>query len=176
MAYRWYIAQVQAGSENSAIKALNEQIERKGMQEKFEEILLPTREVTEVKNGKRVQSDKKFFPGYVLLKMEMNEETWQLVRGIRRITGFLSAQNKPVPLTQKEADTLLSSLDEQKAGTVSLETFQIGDRVKVVSGPFASFNGSVELVDEDKQRLKVSVLVFGRPTQVDLEFLQVEKE
>ena len=176
MAFRWYIAQVQSGSEGSAVKALNEIIDRKEMRSKFEEIFIPTHEITEVKNGKRVQSEKKFFPGYILLKMEMNEETWQLVRGVKRITGFLSAQNKPVPLSQKEADKLMNALDEQATGAVSLETFQVGDRVKVTSGPFASFNGSVEFVDDEKQRLKVSVLVFGRPTQVDLEFLQVEKE
>lgn len=173
---RWYIAQVQSGSENSAVKALNEKIERNKMEDLFEEILVPTHEVTEVKQGKRVQSEKKFFPGYIMLKMVMNEETWQTVRGIKRVTGFLSAQNKPVPLSQKEADELIQGLQDKAEGTAPVETFQVGDRVKVIGGAFASFSGTVEAVDDEKQRLKVSVLVFGRPTQVDLDFAQAQGE
>ncbi|MBN1783595.1 MAG: transcription termination/antitermination protein NusG [Alphaproteobacteria bacterium] len=173
---RWYIAQVQSGSEGSAVKALKEKIERNKMEELFEEILIPTHEITEVKQGKRVQTEKKFFPGYIMLKMVMNEETWQTVRGIKRVTGFLSAQNKPVPLSQAEADKLIKSLDDQAQGMAPLVTFQVGDRVKVIGGAFASFSGTVEAVDDEKQRLKVSVLVFGRPTQVDLEFAQAQGE
>lgn len=176
MTARWYIAQVQAGSENSAVKALREKIERNKMDSFFEDIRVPTHEVTEIKQGKRVQSEKKFFPGYILLKMVMTEDAWQLVRGIKRITGFLSAQNKPVPLTEKEAQNLLQALDDKAQGLAPLEIFQIGDRVKVISGPFASFAGTVESVEDEKQRLKVAVLVFGRPTQVDLEFGQAQKE
>ncbi len=173
---RWYIAQVQSGSENSAVKLLKEKIEKDQIDGFFEKILVPTHEITEIKQGKRVQVEKRFFPGYIMLKMVMNEESWQAVRGTKRITGFLSAQNKPVPLSEKEAEKLLTNLDEKKEGLVPLETFLVGDKVRVISGPFASFSGSVESVDDEKQRLKVSVLVFGRPTQVDLEFTQAQNE
>ncbi len=173
---RWYIAQVQSGSENTAVRELKDKIEKNKLEELFEEILVPTHEITEIKQGKRVQAEKRFFPGYIMLKMAMNETTWQIVRGVRRITGFLSNQNKPIPMSQKEADKLLNNITEKQEGIVPLETFQIGDLVKVTSGPFASFSGKVEAVDDEKQRLKVSVLVFGRATQVDLEFTQAQNE
>lgn len=173
--YKWYVAHVQSGSEGTVVKALNEKIARQGKEKFFDKILVPTHEVTEVKLGKRVNSEKKFFPGYVLIKMVMNDDTWHMVRSLPRVTGFLGANNKPVAISEKEAEKLLHSIEDHKAGAASLITYEIGDEVKVIEGPFASFIGKVEEVDNEKQRLKVSVSIFGRPTEVELDFLQVEK-
>ncbi len=175
MDFKWYVAHVQSGSEGTVVKAINEKITRKGMESFFDKILVPTHEVTEVKLGKRVNTEKKFFPGYVLIKMIMNDETWHLVKDLPRVSGFLGANNKPVAISEKEAMKLLNAIEDHKTGSVSMLTYEIGDEVKVIEGPFASFVGRVEEVDNDKQRLKVSVSIFGRPTEVELDFLQVEK-
>ncbi len=173
---KWYVANVQGGQEGSIKKAIEEKAEARGMSEYFEEILIPTHEVTEVKQGKRVQTEKKFFPGYMLIKMIMTDDSWHLVKDLPKVSGFLGAQNKPTPISPREAKKLMSALQEQQEHSVSMVSYEIGDTVKVIDGPFASFTGTVEQVEEDKQRMKVSVSIFGRPTQVDLEFVQVEKD
>jgi transcriptional antiterminator NusG len=171
----WYVAQVQSGTENTVVKAIKEQAEKRDMEKYFEEILVPTKKVTEVKKGKKVSSDKKFFPGYILIKMIMTNETWQLVKRLPRVNGFLGSKNKPVPISENEALRLLNRIEESKTGVDSAITYEVGEEVKVIEGPFNSFTGIVEAVEDDKKRLKVSVSIFGRPTQVELGFEQVEK-
>ncbi len=171
---KWYVLQVYSGCEKGVMETLREKIEKENKQDYFEDIIVPTQEVSEVKRGKKVSTEKKFFPRYVLIKMIMNDSTWHLVNDTPRVMGFLGTRMKPESISDKEAEDLLMRLSSDK-DVLSVVTFEVGEQIKVCSGPFASFNGIVEVVDEDKQRLKVSVSIFGRPTQVDLEFSQVEK-
>lgn len=175
MSGRWYIVNVHSGSEHRVKSFLEEQIEKKGFQDRVHEILVPTSEVTEVKQGKKVTSEKKYFPGYILVNMEMSDETWHLVTSSPKVSSFLGARKRPAPLTKKEAEKIIGSLREGTIQTKSTMSFDIGEEVNVCDGPFQSFSGIVEEVDEAKSKLKVTVSIFGRSTPVDLDFTQVEK-
>lgn len=175
MAFRWYVVHVYSGLENKVVESLEEQVEKKNLSKFFEEIIVPSHEVIEIRRGKKVTADKKFFPGYVLVKMELNDEAWHLVMETPKVTGFLGAKGKPTPISQKEADRLIQQIEDGAVATASGIHFDIGEQLRVCDGPFASFNGTVEEVDEEKQRLKVTVTIFGRGTPVDLDFSQVEK-
>jgi transcription termination/antitermination protein NusG len=175
MAARWYIIHVYSGFEKKVMTSIREQAQQQGLQDLFEEIIVPMEEVVEVKRGKKVNAERKFFPGYVLVKMELNDETWHLVRNTAKVTGFLGAGGKPAPIPDAEAQRVLHQMQEGIEHPRPLVTFIYGDQVRVVDGPFSSFNGTVEEVDEAKGRLKVAVSIFGRATPVELEYSQVEK-
>ena len=175
MALRWYVVHVYSGSEKKVAEAIKDQISRKGMQEYFSEVLVPTEEVVEVRRGVRVNSERKFFPGYILINMELSDETWHLVKSQSRVTGILGSKGKPVPITEKEAQQLINQISEGIERHRASIIYEVGEQVRVCDGPFASFNGLVEDVDEDKARLKVAVSIFGRSTPVDLDYSQVEK-
>ena len=173
----WYIVQTFSGFEQKVADTLKDAIEKKKklLNDKIEDVLVPTHEVTEVKRGKRVQRKKKYFPSYVLVKMEMNKELYHMIKNINKVTGFLGTTGMPAPVPEKEIDKIMGRIKEGTLAPKTQITFDIGEQVKVCEGPFASFNGLVEEVDEEKSRLKVSVSIFGRPTPIDLEYHQVEK-
>jgi transcriptional antiterminator NusG len=175
MSKKWYIIHVYSGFEKKVREAIQEQSAQKGMSEAFEEILVPMEEIVEVKRGKKVPSERKFFPGYVLVKMDLNDETWSLVRNIPKVTGFLGGSGKPQSIPESEALRIHQQIQEGTEHPKATVAFVIGEQIRVADGPFASFNGTVEEVDEGKQRLTVSVSIFGRATPVELEFGQVEK-
>ena len=175
MAARWYVIHVYSGFEKKVATAIREQAEQKGLSDRFEEILVPTEEVVEVRRGAKVSSERKFFPGYVLVKMDMDDETWHLVRNTAKVTGFLGGRGRPSPITESEAARIMHQVQEGIERPKPSITFEIGEQVRVCDGPFTSFNGFVEEVDEEKARLKVAVSIFGRATPVELEFGQVEK-
>lgn len=172
---KWYIIHAYSGFEKKVADAIKERAESQGFTPYFEEVIVPTEEVIEIKKGKKVQSERKFFPGYVLVKMVMTDDTYHIVKNTPKVTGFLGAQNKPMPISEAEAGRILNQVEEGVERPRPLITFDIGEEVKIKDGPFNSFNGFVEEVDEDKARVKVSVSIFGRATNVDLEFGQVEK-
>ena len=171
----WYIVQSYSSFEKKVEAAIKESIKKKGLEEKIEQVLVPTHEITEVKKGKRVQRQKKYFPGYVLVKMEMNKDLYHMIKNIKKVSGFLGPKGTPLPVSENEVDKILGQIKDGVLKPQSGLSFSIGEQVKVCDGPFASFNGLVEEVDEEKSRLKVSVSIFGRPTPVDLEYTQVEK-
>lgn len=175
MAKRWYVLHVYSGFEGKVAEALMEKARKQGLEDKIEEILVPTEEVVEVRRGQKVSTERKFFPGYVLAKLELDDEVWHLVKNTPKVTGFLGAGNRPVPISEKEAQQILHAIQEGVERPRPSVTYDIGEEVKVTDGPFASFNGFVEEVDEDKGRVKVSVSIFGRSTPVELEYSQVEK-
>lgn len=174
MEQRWYIIHTYSGFEKKVAQAIGEQAER-SMPNLFEKILVPTEEVVEMRRGQKISSERKFFPGYVLIKMVMTNESWHLVKNTSKVTGFLGAAGEPTPISQAEAERILRQVQEGVERPKSLITFEVGEMVRVSDGPFSSFNGMVEEVDEDKARVKVSVSIFGRATPVELEYTQVEK-
>jgi transcriptional antiterminator NusG len=176
MAKRWYVVHAYSGFEQQVKRSLEERIRRFGMEDRFGEILVPTEEVVEMRGGQQRKSERKFFPGYVLVQMEMSDETWHLVKEVPRVMGFIGGKaDRPAPISDKEADAILRRVQEGIEKPRPKVLFEPGEVVRVVDGPFNDFNGVVEDVDYDKNRLKVSVLIFGRSTPVDLEFSQVEK-
>lgn len=172
---RWYVVNVYSGFEKKVTEAIREQAAKKGMEDCFEEILVPTEEVVEVRRGQKVTGERKFFPGYVLVKMEMRDETWHLVKDTPRVTDFLGGQGRPLSISQKEADRILQQVQEGVDSPKPSVVFEVGETVRVSDGPFVSFNGVVEEIDEEKSRLKIAVSIFGRSTPVELEYSQVEK-
>jgi transcriptional antiterminator NusG len=175
MANRWYVIHVYSGFEKKVATAIREQAEQKGLGDRFEEILVPTEEVVEVRRGAKVSSERKFFPGYVLAKMDMDDETWHLVRNTAKVTGFLGGRGRPSPISDAEAARIMHQVQEGIERPKPSVTFEIGEQVRVCDGPFTSFNGTIEDVDEEKARVKVAVSIFGRATPVELEYSQVEK-
>ncbi|MEC8847192.1 MAG: transcription termination/antitermination protein NusG [Pseudomonadota bacterium] len=175
MAKRWYVAHVHSGFEKRVAQAIQEQVESHGLSDLVDEILVPTEEVVEVRRGAKVNSERKFFPGYVLVKMELTDESWHLVQDHAKVTGFLGPKGKPSPITDKEAQRLIQQVAEGVERPKSSIVFDIGEQVRVCDGPFASFNGYVQDINEEKSRLTVEVSIFGRATPVDLEYSQVEK-
>ncbi|MDP6014382.1 MAG: transcription termination/antitermination protein NusG [Alphaproteobacteria bacterium] len=172
---KWYIVHAYSGFEKKVAQAIKDQAIRKGMGDLIQEALVPTEEVVEMRRGQRVSSERKFLPGYVLVRMVMTDETWHLVKNTAKVTGFLGTGSKPSPIRQSEADRILRQVQEGIERPKPSILFEIGEMVRVSDGPFASFNGMVEDIDEDKARLKVAVTIFGRSTPVELEYSQVEK-
>ena len=176
MSLQWYVVHAYSGFEKQVMKSLQDRIERAGMQDSFGEVLVPTEEVVEMKGGQKRRSDRKFFPGYVLVEMEMTDESWHLVKDVPKVMGFIGGTaDRPAPITEREADAILNRVREGVDKPRPKVLFEPGEMVRVVDGPFNDFNGVVENVDYDKSRLKVAVLIFGRSTPVDLDFHQVEK-
>jgi len=176
MGKRWYVVHAYSGFEKQAKRSLEDRIQRAGMEDMFGDVLVPTEEVVEMKGGQKRRSDRKFFPGYVLVEMEMTDETWHLVKDVPKVMGFIGGTaDRPAPISQKEADAILNRVQEGVDKPRPKVLFEPGEMVRVVDGPFNDFNGVVEEVDYDKSRLKVAVLIFGRSTPVELEFHQVEK-
>ena len=177
MSMRWYVIQAYSGYEQQVMRSLQDRIQRSGLDSKFGNIMVPTEEVVEMRDGKKRKSDRKFFPGYVLVQMEMDDDTWHLVKESPRVLGFIGGTaDKPAPITDAEANAILQRVEEGVDQPKPKVLFEPGEVVRVTDGPFADFNGVVEEVNYEKSRLRVSVLIFGRSTPVELEFGQVEKE
>ena len=175
MAKRWYVVHVFSGSEKKVCQSIQEQVVSQNLEALIEEVLVPTEEVVEIRRGSKVQTEKKFFPGYILIKMEMTDESWHLIKAQPKVTGFLGGKGRPSAISEAEAKRLINQISEGVERPRSSVIYEIGEEVRVSEGPFQSFNGLVEEVDEDKSRLKVAVSIFGRSTPVDLEYTQVEK-
>ncbi|NBO19707.1 MAG: transcription termination/antitermination protein NusG [Proteobacteria bacterium] len=177
MAARWYIVHAHSGFEKKVAQSIKEQAVQNGISHQIEDVVVPVEEVTEVRRGKKVAAERKFFPGYVMVKMELNDATWHMVKNTAKVTGFLGGGGKgrPVPITDKEAEAIFAQVREGIEHPKSQIRFEVGENVKIIEGPFDSFVGQVEQVDDEKNRVKVSVSIFGRATPVDLEFSQVEK-
>lgn len=174
-AKRWYIVHAYTNFERKVAEAIRERAKSAGLEHLFDEIMVPTEEVVEVKRGRKIQAERKFLPGYVLVKMQMTDPAFVLIKNTPKVTGFLGADNKPMPISEDEAMRILHQVKEGVERPKPTVTFEVGEQVKVADGPFASFQGHVEEVDEERSRLKVAVSIFGRPTPVELEFGQVEK-
>lgn len=176
MSMRWYVVHAYSGFEKQVMRSLIERVKRAGMEEKFGEIIVPTEEVVEIKGGQKRRSERKFFPGYVLVQMEMDEASWHLVKECPKVLGFIGGRpDKPAPITDAEAAKILQRIEDSGEKPKPKTLFEPGEVVRVVDGPFADFNGHVEEVNYEKSRVRVAVLIFGRSTPVELEFGQVEK-
>ena len=176
MALRWYVVHAYSNFEGKVKEALEERVEREELQAFFGKILVPTEEVVEMRMGQQRKSDRKFFPGYVLVQMELTDETWHLVRDVPRVLGFIGGtSDRPAPISEKEANLILSRVEDGVNKPRPKVLFEVGEMVRIIDGPFKDFNGNIEDVNYDKSKLKVSVLIFGRATPVELEFAQVEK-
>src|SRR5919107_3436339 len=175
MSKRWYIVQAYSNFENKVAESIREQAKQRHLDHLFDEVIVPKEKVVEVRRGRKVDAERKFFPGYVLVKMELSDETYHLIKNTPKVTGFLGTENKPIPISDAEAGRILQQVQEGVERPKPSVTFEIGEQVRVADGPFASFNGLVEEVDEERARLKVAVSIFGRATPVELEFGQVEK-
>lgn len=175
MTARWYIVHAYSNFEKKVAESIKEQAAQRGLADKFEEVLVPTEQVVEVRRGRKINSERKFFPGYVLVKCDLTDQVYHLIKNTPKVTGFLGADNKPMPIPEDEALRILNQVKEGVERPRPTITFEIGENVKVADGPFASFTGVVEDVDEERSRVKVAVSIFGRPTPVELEFGQVEK-
>jgi len=175
MAHRWYIVQAYSNFEKHVQKAIEREAEEKGLSDLFEEILVPTESFVEVRKGRKIESERKFFPGYVLVKVDLTDQAYHLIKNTPKVTGFLGSATKPMPVSDKEVERIVGRIQEGVDAPRPLITFEIGENVKVIDGSFASFNGSVESIDEEHARLNVLINIFGRPTPVELEYSQVEK-
>ena len=175
MSMRWYIVHAYSNFEKKVAESIREQAKQRGLEELFEQVLVPTEKVTEVRRGRKIDAERKFFPGYVLVKMDMTNEAYHLIKNTPKVTGFLGSGDKPMPISEKEAMAILQQVQEGVEHPKPSVSFEVGEQVRVADGPFASFNGVVEEVDEERARLKVEVSIFGRPTPVELEYGQVEK-
>ena len=172
---KWYIVQAYSGFEKKVVEAIKEELKKHKLEQNLKQILLPTHQVTEVKKGKRTKREKKFFPGYILIQIELTKQIYHLIKNLQKVSSFLGSKDKPVAISDDEIKRILGQVTETASQQKSGLNFEIGEKVKVCDGPFASFSGLIEEIDEEKSRLKVSVSIFGRPTPVDLEFNQVEK-
>lgn len=175
MSKRWYIVHAYSNFENKVAESIREQARQRHLEHLFDEILVPKEKVTEVRRGRKVDSERKFFPGYVLVKMDLTDEAYHLIKNTPKVTGFLGTDNKPMPISEAEAGRILHQVQEGIDRPKPTVSFEIGEQVRVSDGPFASFNGTVEEVDDARSRIKVAVSIFGRATPVELEFTQVEK-
>ena len=175
MAKRWYIVHAYSNFENKVAESIREQAKQRGLEDLFEQIMVPKEKVTEVRRGRKVETERKFFPGYVLAKMELTDEAYHLIKNTPKVTGFLGTDKKPMPIADAEAERILHQVQEGIDRPKPSVSFEVGEQVRVSDGPFASFNGTVEEVDEGRSRVKVAVSIFGRATPVELEFTQVEK-
>jgi transcription termination/antitermination protein NusG len=175
MAKRWYIVHTYSNFEKKVAESIREQAANQGLSDLFEEILVPTEEVVEVRRGRKVASERRFFPGYVLAKMEMTDQAYHLIKNTPKVTGFLGSEKKPIPISDAEAERILHQVQEGIERPRPSISYEVGEQVRVADGPFASFSGLIEEVDEERSRVKVAVSIFGRPTPVELEFAQVEK-
>jgi transcription termination/antitermination protein NusG len=175
MSMRWYIVHAYSNFEKKVAESIGEQAAQRGLSSKFEEILVPTEHVVEIRRGRKINSERKFFPGYVLVKCDLTDDVYHLIKSTPKVTGFLGADNKPMPISDSEAERIKGQVAEGVERPKASVSFEIGETVRVADGPFASFNGIVEDVDESRSRVKVAVSIFGRPTPVELEYGQVEK-
>ena len=173
--HKWYIVNAYSNFEKKVAEQLRDQAKQQGLEDAFSEILVPTEDVVEIRRGRKVNSERKFFPGYVLVKMEMTDQAYHLVKNTPKVTGFLGSAAKPMPVSEKEVERIVGAIEEGVERPKPTISFEIGEQVRVTDGPFASFNGSVEQVDEERARLRVTVSIFGRATPVELEYGQVEK-
>ena len=175
MTTRWYIVHAYSNFEKKVAESIREQAAQRGLADKFEEVLVPTEQVIEVRRGRKINSERKFFPGYVLVKCDLTDQVYHLIKNTPKVTGFLGSDNRPMPISEAEANRILHQVQEGVERPKPSISFEIGEQVRVADGPFASFNGTVQDVDEERSRLKVEVSIFGRATPVELEYAQVEK-